>query len=195
MNLPGYVQAEEAFVHMTLDQRLKLQRLLAAAGYWPAVPDADFSARLFDAILRFQVDNGFAAHLPPSKTTPSVEGRQDTGAGFDQNDAGLSRVDTSEVARQRRARQLRDRAGEFDPLRAGAWPLHSRNGVAPGDTDERVPRQGDGPFEPAFVSQSELLLPPRASTTEMRTVAGGRLGQYDPSCVLPRASPITPMTR
>ena len=117
MNLPGYVQAEEAFVHMTLDQRLKLQRLLAAAGYWPAVPDADFSARLFDAILRFQVDNGFAAHLPPSKTTPSVEGRQDTGAGFDQNDAGLSRVDTSEVARQRRARQLRDRAGEFDPLR------------------------------------------------------------------------------
>ena len=54
-----YVQAEVAFSHLTLDQRVKLQVLLTAAGYWPAVPNADFSARLFNAILRFQVDNGF----------------------------------------------------------------------------------------------------------------------------------------
>jgi serine protease Do len=58
-NLPGFVQADDAFMHLTLDQRVKLQVLLTAAGYWPAVPDADFSARLFNAILRFQVDNGF----------------------------------------------------------------------------------------------------------------------------------------
>jgi serine protease Do len=55
----GYAQADDAFMHMTLDQRVKLQVLLTAAGYWPAVPDADFSTRLFIAILRFQADNGF----------------------------------------------------------------------------------------------------------------------------------------
>ena len=58
-NLPAYVQAEDAFVHLTLDQRIKLQVLLTAAGYWPAVPDENFSTRLFNAILRFEGDNGF----------------------------------------------------------------------------------------------------------------------------------------
>ena len=58
--LPGYAEAEDAFMHLTLDERAKLQILLTAAGYWPAVPDADFSTRLFNAILRFEVDNGFA---------------------------------------------------------------------------------------------------------------------------------------
>src|SRR5271165_4500552 len=57
--LPGYAQAEDAFMHLTPDERVKLQILLTAAGYWPAVPDADFSIRLFNAILRFEVDNGF----------------------------------------------------------------------------------------------------------------------------------------
>ena len=57
--LPGYAQAEDAFMHLTLDERVKLQILLTAAGYWPAVPDADFSIRLFNAILRFEVDNSF----------------------------------------------------------------------------------------------------------------------------------------
>ncbi len=46
-------------MRLTLDERVKLQILLTAAGYWPAVPDADFSTRLFNAILRFEVDNGF----------------------------------------------------------------------------------------------------------------------------------------
>jgi serine protease Do len=58
-NLPGYAPAEDAFMRMTLDQRVKTQVLLTAAGYWPAVPDADFSTRLFNAILQFEVDNGF----------------------------------------------------------------------------------------------------------------------------------------
>jgi len=57
--LPGYAQAEDAFMRLTLDGRVKLQVLLTAAGYWPAVPDADFSTRLFNAITRFEVDNGF----------------------------------------------------------------------------------------------------------------------------------------
>ncbi len=54
--LPGYAQAEDAFMRLTLDERVKLQVLLTAAGYWPAVPDADFNTRLFNAILRFEVD-------------------------------------------------------------------------------------------------------------------------------------------
>src|SRR5271166_4709796 len=36
--LPGYVQADDAFMHLTLDERVKLQVLLTAAGYWPACP-------------------------------------------------------------------------------------------------------------------------------------------------------------
>jgi serine protease Do len=58
--LPGYAQAEDAFMHLTLDERVKLQVLLTAAGYWPAVPNADFSTRLFNAILQFEADNRFA---------------------------------------------------------------------------------------------------------------------------------------
>ena len=58
--LPGYAQAEDAFMRLTLDERVKLQVLLTAAGCWPAVPDADFNTGLFNAILRFEVDNGFA---------------------------------------------------------------------------------------------------------------------------------------
>ena len=47
-------------MRLTLDERVKLQVLLTAAGYWPAVPDAAFNTRLFNAILKFEVDNGFA---------------------------------------------------------------------------------------------------------------------------------------
>ena len=57
--LPGYAQAKDAFMHLTLDERDKLQVLLTAAGYWPAVPNADFSTSLFNAILQFEVDNRF----------------------------------------------------------------------------------------------------------------------------------------
>lgn len=60
IQLPGYAQAEDAFMRLSLDERVKLQILLTAAGYWPAVPDADFSGRLFNAISRFEADNGFA---------------------------------------------------------------------------------------------------------------------------------------
>jgi hypothetical protein len=56
--LPGYPQAEDSFMQLNLDERVKLQVFLTAAGYWPAVPDANFSTRLFNAILRFEVDSG-----------------------------------------------------------------------------------------------------------------------------------------
>ena len=58
--LPGYAKAQDAFMRLTLDERVKLQVLLTAAGYWPAVPDAAFNTRLFNAILKFEVENGFA---------------------------------------------------------------------------------------------------------------------------------------
>jgi serine protease Do len=56
---PGYAEAENAFTQLNIDQRVKLQILLTAAGYWPAVPNVDFSTRLFNAISQFEVDNGF----------------------------------------------------------------------------------------------------------------------------------------
>ena len=55
-----YSQAEHAFSQLPLEERVHLQMLLTAAGYWQAVPNADFSTRLFDAIARFQHD----AQLP-----------------------------------------------------------------------------------------------------------------------------------
>ncbi len=56
---PGYAQAQGAFAQLTLDQRVRAQILLTAAGYWPAVPNADFSVRLFNAICQFEVDSGY----------------------------------------------------------------------------------------------------------------------------------------
>ena len=60
-SLIEYGEAENAFMSMSLDQRIKTQVLLTAAGYWPAVPTANFDTRLFDAIEKFQADNGFVA--------------------------------------------------------------------------------------------------------------------------------------
>ena len=56
---PGYAEADSAFTQLDIEQRIRLQILLTAAGYWPAVPNADFSVRLFNAICKFEVDNGF----------------------------------------------------------------------------------------------------------------------------------------
>lgn len=54
-----YQIAERAFLSQTVDVRIQLQQLLAAAGYWPAVSNEDFGRRLYDAIARFQRENGF----------------------------------------------------------------------------------------------------------------------------------------
>jgi len=54
-----YAEAATIFAQYTLDQRIRLQILLTAAGYWPAVPNADFNPRIFEALTRFQADHGF----------------------------------------------------------------------------------------------------------------------------------------
>jgi serine protease Do len=56
---PTYPEADRAFMQLTLDNRVRLQILLTAAGYWQAVPNENFSGRIFDAIARFQSENGF----------------------------------------------------------------------------------------------------------------------------------------
>jgi S1-C subfamily serine protease len=58
---PGYVEAETAFEStFNIEQRLIFQVLMTAAGYWNAVPNENFSQRLFRAVQRFQSENGFA---------------------------------------------------------------------------------------------------------------------------------------
>jgi hypothetical protein len=55
---PGYQQAEQSFSQLTVDERIKLQVLLTANGYWPTVPNVNFSNRLFEAIANYQRDYG-----------------------------------------------------------------------------------------------------------------------------------------
>jgi serine protease Do len=55
---PGYQQAEQSFSQLTVDERIKLQVVLTANGYWPAVPNVNFSNRLFEAIANYQRDYG-----------------------------------------------------------------------------------------------------------------------------------------
>jgi serine protease Do len=54
----GYTQAERSFSQLTVDQRIKVQVLLTANGYWPAVPNVNFNSRLFDALKKYQSDHG-----------------------------------------------------------------------------------------------------------------------------------------
>jgi serine protease Do len=55
MGSGAYFEAERNFqTSFDLHQRIALQVLLTAAGYWDAVPDKDFSQRLFQALMRFE---------------------------------------------------------------------------------------------------------------------------------------------
>jgi len=56
---PGYTDAEQRYMQLTVDERIKLQVLLTATGYWPAVPNVSFSGRLFEAIKRYQAESGY----------------------------------------------------------------------------------------------------------------------------------------
>ncbi|SEE04914.1 Putative peptidoglycan binding domain-containing protein [Rhizobiales bacterium GAS191] len=56
---PGYFDAAERFQAMAVPDRVGLELLLTAAGYWPAVPTENFNGRLFEAISRFQTESGF----------------------------------------------------------------------------------------------------------------------------------------
>jgi len=53
-----FTDAQRAFSSRSIPERMQLQLYLTAAGYWPAVPNVDFNHRLFDAISRYQADNG-----------------------------------------------------------------------------------------------------------------------------------------
>ena len=55
-----FTAAAKEFTQLDPDQRVKLQIMLTAAGYWQAVPNQDFSIRLFEAIKRFQLNNELA---------------------------------------------------------------------------------------------------------------------------------------
>lgn len=57
---PGYYEAEEAFLNLPTDLKIKTQVLLTAAGYWTAVPNENFSTRLFQAMRKFENNNGFS---------------------------------------------------------------------------------------------------------------------------------------
>lgn len=54
----NYAEAYSRFEYLNEEQRIRLQSLLTAAGYWPAVPNVSFGKRLFEAIGRFQAENG-----------------------------------------------------------------------------------------------------------------------------------------
>jgi S1-C subfamily serine protease len=56
---PGYGEAARQFESLAVDQRIRLQVLLTAAGYWSAVPNVAFNGRLFEAVQRFQRENGY----------------------------------------------------------------------------------------------------------------------------------------
>ena len=63
LSCPGqaddYGIARADFNRLPIDQRYETQVLLGVAGYWPAVANDEFNHRLFEAIARFQADNGF----------------------------------------------------------------------------------------------------------------------------------------
>jgi serine protease Do len=63
LSCPGqaddYGIAQADFNRLPIDQRYETQALLGVAGYWPAVANDGFNHRLFEAITRFQADNGF----------------------------------------------------------------------------------------------------------------------------------------
>ena len=58
-DVSNYLAAEQSFNSLNLHQRILLQVLLTSAGYWDAVPNKDFSHRLFQALIRFESENGF----------------------------------------------------------------------------------------------------------------------------------------
>ena len=60
---PGYAEAESIYqTALSAEQRVFIQVLLTAAGYWNAVPNENFNGRLFRAIQRFEEENGLAAN-------------------------------------------------------------------------------------------------------------------------------------
>jgi hypothetical protein len=56
---PSFAVAAASFRALEVARRHELQRLMIAAGYWPAVSNDSYSRRLHGAILRFQQEQGY----------------------------------------------------------------------------------------------------------------------------------------
>lgn len=65
----NYNIADKEFKKFPLDLRVSIQVLLTGSGYWNAIPNENFSKRLFRAIIHFQRDNGFVqtGYLAPAE--------------------------------------------------------------------------------------------------------------------------------
>jgi serine protease Do len=56
-----YVRAEQDFNSaFSVEQRIQFQVLMTASGQWNTVPAENFTPRLFEAVKRFQSENGFS---------------------------------------------------------------------------------------------------------------------------------------
>lgn len=55
---PYFLQARDAFLKLEPSTRLWFQVFLTSAGHWPAVPNINYSRRLFDATKEFQLSRG-----------------------------------------------------------------------------------------------------------------------------------------
>lgn len=53
-----YASASRDWQGFNSDQRIKVQVLLTAVGFWDSVPNVEFSSRLYEAIRAFQIANG-----------------------------------------------------------------------------------------------------------------------------------------
>ena len=54
----GYTAALRDWQGFNPDQRIKVQVLLTAVGFWDSVPNVEFSSRLYEAVKAFQIANG-----------------------------------------------------------------------------------------------------------------------------------------
>jgi putative peptidoglycan binding protein len=59
---PRYPLPTASFAGLTVAARYDVQMRLIVAGYSDAVSTDNFTERLYDSIIRFQSDNGFAAN-------------------------------------------------------------------------------------------------------------------------------------
>lgn len=57
---PYFQPAQQAFLSLKPDTRLWFQIFLTSAGHWPAVPNVDYSRRLFEATKQYQLSRGEA---------------------------------------------------------------------------------------------------------------------------------------
>src|SRR5215212_113345 len=65
---PYYTEAERQYLSLEVNTRLLFQIALTSNGYWPAVPNVQYSRRLHEATRQFQIDRGEAGTGVLTKT-------------------------------------------------------------------------------------------------------------------------------